>query len=188
MSGSGSARWAGTKTFSATTVLLPVPAMPLAYQSSRIVSSRLETSMQYGSGSPPSCVASATTTVHCAPWHPVLYGQRPLTMKPSSVANGRARRREHAARSSERRRRILRPAPGRGRRSRPRPWRCRWSRPTRSTDSRGRSPPGRGTACRSWPRHRRTSSAPSSGTRRPGRARRGFRREPAALSRPSAAC
>ena len=157
--------------------------MPLAYQSSRIVSSRLETSMQCGSGSPPSCVASATTTVHCAPWHPVLYGQRPLTRKPSSLRTA-VPVGENTPRSAERRRRILRPAPGRGRRSRPRPWRCKWSRPRRSTDSRGRSPPGRGTACRSWPRRRRTSSAPSSGTRRPARARRGFRRAPAALSRP----
>jgi hypothetical protein len=66
MCGSGRARCAGTKSFSATTVLLPVPAMPLAYQSSRTVSSRLRTSMHIGIASLPA-PRIATITVHSHP-------------------------------------------------------------------------------------------------------------------------
>jgi CIC family chloride channel protein len=51
----------------AVTVLLPVAAIPLAYQSSRMVSSELLTSTQCGTESPAAEVAMATTSVHCAP-------------------------------------------------------------------------------------------------------------------------
>src|SRR6476619_3267955 len=100
MSGSGSARWAGTNRPSATTVLLPVPAMPLAYQSSRMVSSRLGMRIQCGTGSPPSCAASATTSVHWAPWHPVLYGQRPLREDARGPGHGAVDGRDPGARGT----------------------------------------------------------------------------------------
>jgi hypothetical protein len=81
MLGSGIVRRAGTKTFSATTVLLPVADMPVAYQSSRIFRSALFAIMHVGI-SP----TSTLSTVHVAPWQPVLNGQRPLTTKPPSSA------------------------------------------------------------------------------------------------------
>src|SRR5947207_3708551 len=85
MSGSGRLRYAGTNTFSATIVLLPVAAMPLAYQSSTIVRSRLLAMTHVGTPAPLSVVRTALSTVHSAPWHPVLKGHRPFTRKPPST-------------------------------------------------------------------------------------------------------
>src|SRR4029434_4511291 len=83
MSGSGMHRWPGTNTLSATIVLLPVADIPVAYQSSTIVSSRLRAITHVGTASA-TVPTTAFNTVHLAPWQPVLNPHRPLTTRPSS--------------------------------------------------------------------------------------------------------
>src|SRR5262245_18146415 len=82
MNGNGIVRCAGTKIFSATIVLLPVAAIPLACQSSSRFNSRLGTITHVGMPAPLSVGTTAFRTVQVLPWPPVLYPHRPLTTSP----------------------------------------------------------------------------------------------------------
>ena len=79
-------RCSGTNTSSATTVQLPVAAIPLACQSSSAVRSRQGTRTQVGiAPSPSSSGRSALTTLHLAPKLPVLNGHEPFRVTPPLV-------------------------------------------------------------------------------------------------------